>query len=182
MNLKKTAHAWRKRVEGLGASPAGVGAAEHDQPAGDQRGTAKCADGAAPGGTDLWLGPRGPAVVVGAGPAGRDLRRAQPSQQRFCFLESAGSFEVDPTALGAVETAQVSFHRGSARDSAYDDGAGSASLTRLIPPSALHFPAFGGSGSQPNCCHWPSRSMLTVISWIFPSASRNRLMPITDTA
>src|SRR5438034_9378667 len=133
MNLKRTAHAWRKRVEGLGASPAGVGAAEHDQPAGDQRGTAKCADGAAPGGTDFWLGPRGPAVVVGAGPARRDLRRAQPSQQRFCFLESAGSFEVDRTALAAVETAQVSFPRGSARDAAYDVAAGIAAVPRLTP-------------------------------------------------
>src|SRR5437899_4024756 len=113
MNLKRTAHAWRKRVEGLGDSTAGVGAAEHHQPADDQAGTSKCAGRAPPGGTNRWLGPRGPAVAVGVGAAGRDLCRAQPSQQRFWFLEGAGSSEVDPAALGAVETVQVSFRRGS---------------------------------------------------------------------
>src|SRR2546425_12974407 len=108
MNLKRTAHAWRKRVEGLGASPAGVGAAEPHQPADDQGGTATCADRAPPGGASRWLGPRGRAVAVGVGAAGRDLCGARPSQQRFWFLEGAENSEVDPAALGAVETVQVS--------------------------------------------------------------------------
>jgi len=53
----------------------------------------------------------------------------------------------------------------------------------VLPAHCLPIPSlvFAGSGSQPNCCHWPSRSLLTVISF-FQSASRNRLMPVADTA